>query len=75
VSTHNTTAERILRLLTLANTATPIAVGGISSLISIFKRAAPQGKTDEEITAEWNDSMSTAGRVKSKSEQQMGDQA
>lgn len=70
-----TTAERILRLLTLANTTTPIAVGGISTLISLFKKKGTTGKTDEEITAEWNDSMASAQRTKTKSETQMGDQA
>lgn len=69
------TAERVLRLLELANTATPIVAGGISALVSLFKKGGTTGKTDEEITAEWNDSMGTAQRTKAKSEDQMSDRA
>jgi len=69
------TAERILKLLELANAATPIATGGIAALISIVKKKASTGKSDEEILAEWNESMATAQRTKTKAEQQMSDEA
>lgn len=69
------TAERALQILTLANTAAPIAIGGVSALITIIKKKSSSGKSDEEIRAEWNDSMDTAQRTKAKSEAQMSDEA
>lgn len=66
---------RALQILTLANTAAPIAIGGVSALISIIKREGSSGKTDAEIQAEWEDSMATALRTRAKKDAQMSNQA
>nr|AUN37456.1 hypothetical protein [uncultured bacterium] len=74
MSTTLNTAERILNILTTANTTAPIAIGGITALVSIFKSGATHGKTDEQIAAQWQDSMDTAERTRTKSELQEGSQ-
>lgn len=70
----NSTVERILSILTTANAAAPIAIGGVKALMDLFKGNKSSGKTDAEIEAQWQDSMATALRTREKKNKQMGDQ-
>jgi hypothetical protein len=69
----NSTTERALQILTAINTTAPIAMGGVAALISIFKQAGAEQKTNEEIEAQWQESMDTALRTREKSLDQMSD--
>ena len=70
----NSTVDRVLTILTTANAAAPIAIGGVKALMDLFKGSDAKGKTDAEIQAQWQDSMDTALRTREKSKQQMSDQ-
>lgn len=70
----NSTVDRILTILTTANAAAPIAIGGVKALMDLFKGSDAKGKTDAEIEAQWNESMATALRTREKKNQQMSDQ-
>ena len=70
----NSTVDRILTILTTANAAAPIAIGGISALVDLFKGGDAKGKTDAEIEAQWQESMASALRTREKKNQQMSDQ-
>ena len=70
---NNNTVDRILQILTTANAAAPIAIGGVSALIGIFKSDEAEGKTDAEIEAQWNESMGAALRTRDKVKEQTSD--
>lgn len=73
-NTGNSNADRILQILTTANTGAPIVIGGVSRLLDIFNQGQKDGKTDAEIEAQWHQSMDTALRTRAKKNEQMGDQ-
>jgi hypothetical protein len=72
--TGNSNADRILQILTAANAGAPIVIGGVSLLLDIFNQEQKTGKTDAEIAAQWNDSMETALRTRTKKNEQLGNQ-
>ena len=67
--------DRILEILTLANATAPIAIGGISALISIFKKEGTAAKTDDEIMVQWTESMAVAEDTRTKAKKQQSDEA
>jgi len=67
--------DALVRVLTTTNALIPAAVPGIQAVVSIFKSGMTTGKTIEEMEAEAQDSMATALRTRSKSEEQMSDKA
>lgn len=65
----------LLGVLQTSNALVPAAIPGIAAVVGLIKQRTSEGKTPEEIEAEAADSMATVMRTRSKSEQQMGDQA
>ena len=67
--------DSLVKVLTTTNALLPAAVPGIAAIVGIFKSGIKSGKSLAEMEAEATDSMATALRTRSKSEQQMGNQA
>lgn len=67
--------DSIVKALTTANALLPAAAPGVAAIVGLFRSGLKAGKSLAEIEAEAADTDATMARTKTKSENQMGDQA